>query len=187
MDFNIRLGTAHRRVARPAHPSCPHLGDERRKLPARHQQEGTAAIGSGAKPKPENAKRRRPRHRNINRHGSTKINRASQPFSLNPTGTLSRRPLAHFVSAIDNLSIRDSGLLSSLAAWLCMRDLLPNPTLAALRGSIGHALRALLLCAGGDRSSRSTYAGPESLAFIIDQPVSRDPGFEGCCRHRVIS
>jgi hypothetical protein len=56
----------------------------------------------GAKPKAENAKRRRPRHRNINRHGSTKINRASQPFSsLNPTGTLSRRPLAHFVSAID--------------------------------------------------------------------------------------
>ncbi len=31
-----------------------------RMLPARHQQEGTAAIGSGAKPKPENAKRRRP-------------------------------------------------------------------------------------------------------------------------------
>jgi hypothetical protein len=27
----------------------------------------------------------------------------SQPFSLNPTGTLSRRPLAHFVSAIDSL------------------------------------------------------------------------------------
>ena len=51
---------------------------------------------------PENAKRGRPRHRNIIRHGSTKINRASQPFSLNPTGTLSRRPLAHFVSAIDN-------------------------------------------------------------------------------------
>src|SRR6202035_4852014 len=55
-------------------------------------------------PKPENAKRRRPRHQNINRHGSTKINRASQPFSLNPTGTLSRRPLAHFVSAIDTLT-----------------------------------------------------------------------------------
>src|ERR1700730_2293099 len=81
MDFHIRLRTAHRRLARPAHPSCPHLGDERRKLSARHQQEGTAAIGSGAKPKPENAKRRRPRHQNINRHGSTKINRASQPFS----------------------------------------------------------------------------------------------------------
>jgi hypothetical protein len=26
----------------------------------------------------------------------------SQPFSLNPTGTLSRRHLAQFVSAIDN-------------------------------------------------------------------------------------
>src|ERR1700682_6382613 len=51
MDFHIRLGTAHRRLARPAHPSCPHLGDERPKLPARHQQEGPAAIGSGAKPK----------------------------------------------------------------------------------------------------------------------------------------
>src|ERR1700730_2827082 len=101
MDFHIRLRTAHRRLARPAHPSCPHPGDERRKLSARHQQEGTAAIGPGAKPKPENAKRRRPRHRNIIRHGSTKINRASQPFSLNPTGTLSRRPLANFVSAID--------------------------------------------------------------------------------------
>src|ERR1700720_69622 len=111
MVFHIRLRTAHRRLARPAHPSCPHPGDERRKLPARHQQEGTAAIGSGAKPKPENAKRRRPRHRNINRHGSTKINRASQPFSLNPTGTLSRRPLAHFVSAIDTAQVRVAGLL----------------------------------------------------------------------------
>src|ERR1700730_1670954 len=104
MDFHIRLRTAHRRLARPAHPSCPHPGDERRKLTTRHQQEATPAIGSGAKPKPENAKRRRPRHQNINRHGSTKINRASQPFSLNLTGALSRRPLAHFVSAIDILA-----------------------------------------------------------------------------------
>src|ERR1700732_654207 len=53
MDFHIRLGAVHRRLARPAHPSCPHPGDERRKLSARHQQEGTAAIGSGAKPKHE--------------------------------------------------------------------------------------------------------------------------------------
>src|SRR3984893_10016566 len=98
----IDVRTAHRRLARPAHPSCPHPGDQRPKLSARHQLEGTAAIGPGAKPKPENAKRRRPRHRNIIRHESTKINRASQPFSLNPTGTLSRRPLAHFVSAIDS-------------------------------------------------------------------------------------
>src|SRR3984893_453518 len=61
-------------------------------------------------PKPENAKRRRPRHQNINRHGSTKINRASQPFSRNPIGTLSRRPLAHFVSAIDNATFSETVL-----------------------------------------------------------------------------
>ena len=48
---------------------------ERRKLPARHQQEGTAAIGSGAKPKHQNTKRRRPHHHEINRRRSTKINR----------------------------------------------------------------------------------------------------------------
>ena len=30
---------------------------------------------------------------------------ASQPLSLNPTGTLSRRYTAHFVSAIDTLTI----------------------------------------------------------------------------------
>src|SRR5712671_6563498 len=82
MDFHIRLGTAHRRLARPAHPSCPHLGDERPKLPARHQQEGTAAIGSGAKPKNQNTKRRRARHRHLSRHKNTIINRGFKaPFS----------------------------------------------------------------------------------------------------------
>ena len=46
-----------------------------RKLPARCQQEGATAICSGAKPKSENAKRRIPRHQNMNWHGSMKINR----------------------------------------------------------------------------------------------------------------
>src|ERR1700730_1655353 len=91
MDFHIRLGTAHRRLARPAHPSCPHLGDERSKLPARHQQEGTAAIGSGAKPKNQNTKRRRAR----------------------------RRHLAHFVSAIDTeiVRVRSLGLDALRTLW----------------------------------------------------------------------
>jgi len=63
-----------------------------------------------------NAKRRRPRHRNINRHGSTKINRASQPFTLNPTGILSRRPLAHFFSAIDTPSTPGAPALARASA-----------------------------------------------------------------------
>src|ERR1700730_10604799 len=75
MDFHIWFGTAHRRLTRPAHSSCPYPGDEWRKLPPRHQQEGTTAIGSGAKPNPKDTKRTRPRHQNMNRHGSTKINR----------------------------------------------------------------------------------------------------------------
>src|ERR1700681_415355 len=48
--------TAHRRLTRPAHSSCPYPGDEWRKLPPRHQQEGAAATGPGAKPKHQNTK-----------------------------------------------------------------------------------------------------------------------------------
>src|ERR1700730_3930524 len=98
MDFHIWFGTAHRRLTRPAHSSCPYPGDEWRKLPPRHQQEGTTAIGSGAKPNPKDTKRRRPRHQNMNRHGSTKINRGViAPFRLNRS--------VHFLAAIwHNLS-----------------------------------------------------------------------------------
>src|SRR5438270_7792138 len=102
MDIHIRFGTAHWRIARPPYPSCPHSGDEWGKLPPRHQQEGAAAIDSGEKPKSENAKRRRSHHQNINQYQSTEKNAgASQPFSLNPAGILSRRHLAQFVSVID--------------------------------------------------------------------------------------
>src|ERR1700730_6867693 len=98
MDFHIWFGTAHRRLTRPAHSSCPYPGDEWRKLPPRHQQEGTTAIGSGAKPNPKDTKRRRPRHQNMNRHGSTKINRRFiAPFLLTRS--------VHFLAAIwHNLS-----------------------------------------------------------------------------------
>src|ERR1700730_12293377 len=98
MDFHIWFGTAHRRLTRPAHSSCPYPGDEWRKLPPRHQQEGTTAIGSGAKPNPKDTKRRRPRHQNMNRHGSTKINRGFiAPFRLTRS--------VHFLAAIwHNLS-----------------------------------------------------------------------------------
>src|ERR1019366_7587841 len=66
-----------RRLTRPAHSSCPYPGDEWRKLPPHHQQEGAAATGPGAKPKHQNTKRRRPHHQNMNRHGSTKLTGAS--------------------------------------------------------------------------------------------------------------
>ena len=85
---------AHRRLARPADRSCPHPGDEWRKatgsLPARRRS-GDRLRGRGKAKNTKNTKRRRPHHHEINRHRSMKINRASQPFSLNPTGTLSRR------------------------------------------------------------------------------------------------
>ena len=38
MDRSLRLGTAHRRAAGPAHPPRPHPGDERRELPPQAQQ-----------------------------------------------------------------------------------------------------------------------------------------------------
>src|ERR1700730_16309064 len=102
MDIHIRFGTAYRCFARPPHPSCPHPGDEWGKLPACHQQEGAAAIGSGAWPKSKNTKRRRSCRQSVNQYKRTKINTgASKPFSLNPTDTLSRRHLAQFVPAID--------------------------------------------------------------------------------------
>src|SRR5271170_7244682 len=34
VDRSPRLGTAHRRAARPPHPPCPHPGDERGQLPS---------------------------------------------------------------------------------------------------------------------------------------------------------
>src|SRR4051794_11664748 len=37
-----QLAAAHRRVARPAHPSRPHSRNERRQLPAHGQQEGAS-------------------------------------------------------------------------------------------------------------------------------------------------
>jgi hypothetical protein len=57
--------------------------DARRELPPCNQQEGTKEIGSGEKPKSENAKRRRPRHQNINQYQSTeKIAGLHSPFLL---------------------------------------------------------------------------------------------------------
>lgn len=45
---------------------------------------------------------------------ATQLTRASRPFSLNQTGTLSRRHLAHFVAAVD--TPEGSGMLSSLGS-----------------------------------------------------------------------
>jgi hypothetical protein len=43
-----------------------------------------------------------------------KQTRASRPFSLNQTGTLSRRHLAHFLSAVDTgLAVRSLGEFAS--------------------------------------------------------------------------
>ena len=56
----------------------------------------------------------------MNWHGSTKLTGASKPFSLTPTGTLSRRHLAHFVSAIDSdlFICSASGLSMFLMPWM---------------------------------------------------------------------
>ena len=48
MDERVRIGTAHRRAPRPPHPSRSYPGDERRKLPARDQQEGATPTNSRA-------------------------------------------------------------------------------------------------------------------------------------------
>src|ERR1700757_3641836 len=71
-------------LARSAYPSRPHSGNEWRKLPARHQQEGAAAISSGAKPKSENTKRRRAYHQKINPRRSTKINQGLKALFTEP-------------------------------------------------------------------------------------------------------
>src|SRR5580704_1406891 len=80
MDFHIRFGTAHRRLTRPAHSSCPYPGDEWRKLPPRHQQEGAAATGPGAKPKHQTKETSPPKHESAWKH---EINRGFiAPFLL---------------------------------------------------------------------------------------------------------
>ena len=47
MDRGLRLGTPHRGVAGPAHPSRPHPGDERRELPPQAQQGERSSTSPG--------------------------------------------------------------------------------------------------------------------------------------------
>jgi hypothetical protein len=64
--IRVRLRTAHRRAAGPAYPPRPHPGDERRELPADHQQKSPAAVRPGAKRKRQTISRGEARHQNIN-------------------------------------------------------------------------------------------------------------------------
>src|SRR5208283_2521923 len=117
MDFGLWLGAAHRRAPRSPDASRPHSGDERRELSACNQQEGSATVRSEPERKLKNDRRRSHRDQKLKRRrahcaalryatraamcAEEKQTRASRPFSLNPTGTLSRRVPAQFACAID--------------------------------------------------------------------------------------
>ena len=60
MDRSLRLGTAHRRAAGPAHPPRPHPGDERRKLPPQAQQGERCSTSPGRIRPPISRARSRP-------------------------------------------------------------------------------------------------------------------------------
>jgi hypothetical protein len=51
--------------------------------------------------------------------------RASRPFSLNQTGTLSRRHLAHFLSAVDTIARSKAAFLDSANVAHSQRDTNP--------------------------------------------------------------
>src|SRR5271168_3293801 len=55
MDRGLRLRTAHRRSARPHHPSRPHPGDERRQLPAQAKPPQKESTLRPLKPSPPTA------------------------------------------------------------------------------------------------------------------------------------
>src|SRR5208283_3231022 len=64
---------------------------------------------------------------------ATQLTRASRPFSLNQTGTLSRRHLAHFVAAVDSLN--------GLRAGLWIPQVVGGNELLVEGGEIGGPLR----------------------------------------------
>ena len=84
----LRLGTAHRRAAGPAHPSRPHPGDERRELPAQ--------VQPGERPAPSSRRSRRRINRTLDAFSSCSCNVAALPDLL-PSVTSQR---VHFCSAL---------------------------------------------------------------------------------------
>jgi hypothetical protein len=109
MDLGLRIRAADRRVARSPHPSCPHSGDERRKLSARDQQKGSASARASDKHDRQNNRRERRRRGNLNRrrqhramlryaaHASMLAAKKSKQGLRGPF--LSTRPV-HFYAAI---------------------------------------------------------------------------------------
>ena len=158
MDERVRIGAPHRRAPRPPYPSRSYPGDERRKLSTRHKQESATPTNSRAaklRAKCTHEDSQPGRHRTVIKIATARIEpryatlRTSQcarqrnsqglmqPFSLNRTGTLLRRHLAHFASAIDNRAIEptesrlgESGMVP-LSGTRCAVGLKPTSLLNA--------------------------------------------------------
>ena len=88
VDRGLRLGTAHRSAAGPAHSPRPHPGDERRELPAQ--------VQPGERPAPSSRRSRRRINRTLDAFSSCSCNVAALPDLL-PSVTSQR---VHFCSAL---------------------------------------------------------------------------------------
>ncbi len=88
VDRGLRLGTAHRSAAVPAHSPRPHPGDERRELPAQ--------VQPGERPAPSSRRSRRRINRTLDAFSSCSCNVAALPDLL-PSVTSQR---VHFCSAL---------------------------------------------------------------------------------------
>src|ERR1017187_5000267 len=102
MDRGLRLRTAHRRSARPHHPSRPHTGDERRQLPAQAEPPQKKSTLRPLRPSTPNAASRK---KGLFRYAPEPLLSRKQHQPILISGSLCSAPVVSFYSALDILVV----------------------------------------------------------------------------------